>query len=60
LLLGLPGRVLRRRGRENPGFVSAGLASRIGPPTFLKWDYNLEIHDGEEASAQAGSDGNGR
>jgi hypothetical protein len=60
LLVFLPGRHPRRRVRENTGFVPVGRANGIGPRTFLKWDYNLEIHTGEGASEQARLDGNGR
>jgi hypothetical protein len=60
LLLSRPSRLPPSWARENPDFASAGRASCIEPRTILKWDYNLEIHDGEGASTQAGSDGNGR
>jgi hypothetical protein len=48
-----------RRVREKSGYRPGERAWRRNPRTLLKWDYNLEIHDGEGASTQAGSYGIG-
>jgi hypothetical protein len=59
-LLRLPaGRPKPWKDGKTEDFGAESAAERVGRPTRLKWDYNLEIDDGEGALSQAGGDGSG-